>query len=61
MIPDRARERLRGAGDEAWKEGLEMAADLVGELRPISAGIYLMPQFGRYDLAAEVVEVALKA
>jgi len=61
VIPDAARKRLRAAGDEAWNEGLAMAAELVGELRPIAAGIYLMPQFGRYDLAAEVVEVALKA
>jgi methionine synthase / methylenetetrahydrofolate reductase(NADPH) len=61
VIPERARERLRDAGDNAWKEGLEMAAELVAELRPLAAGIYLMPQFGRYDLASEVVEVALKA
>ena len=61
VIPDDARRRLRAAGDAAWNEGLAMAAELVGALRPLAAGIYLMPQFGRYDLAAEVVEVALKA
>ncbi|MDP9331333.1 MAG: bifunctional homocysteine S-methyltransferase/methylenetetrahydrofolate reductase [Actinomycetota bacterium] len=58
-IPDVARERMRKAGDKAWKEGLAMAADLVDGLRTAgAAGIYVMPQFGRYDLAAEVVEVA---
>jgi homocysteine S-methyltransferase len=58
VIPGAARERLREAGESAWKEGLAMATDLIRELRPHVAGIYLMPQFGRFDLAAEVVEAA---
>ena len=34
-----------------------MAAELAAELRGEGvAGIYVMPQFGRYDRAAEVVE-----
>jgi methionine synthase I (cobalamin-dependent)/5,10-methylenetetrahydrofolate reductase len=58
-IPDAARERMRKAGDDAWREGLAMAAELVDGLRAVgAAGIYVMPQFGRYDLAAEVVEAA---
>ena len=58
-IPDDARERMRRAGDMAWREGLDMAEGLVAGLRDSgAAGIYLMPQFGRYDLAAEVVESA---
>jgi methionine synthase / methylenetetrahydrofolate reductase(NADPH) len=58
-IPDVARDRMRTAGDDAWREGLAMAADLVDGLRTAgAAGIYVMPQFGRYDLAAEVVEAA---
>ena len=57
VIPDAARERLRSAGDYAWREGLAMATELVAMLRADDvAGIYLMPQFGRFDLAAEVVE-----
>ena len=36
-----------------------MAGELVTGLREIGAGgVYVMPQFGRYDLAAEVVEAA---
>ena len=36
-----------------------MATELIGELRAAgAAGIYVMPQFGRFDLAAEVVESA---
>ena len=57
VIPGSARERLRSAGDDAWREGLAMATELVAMLRVEGvAGIYLMPQFGRFDLAAEVVE-----
>jgi hypothetical protein len=36
-----------------------MAADLIASLRGEGvAGVYVMPQFGRYDRAAEVVEAA---
>jgi homocysteine S-methyltransferase len=54
-----ARDRLRAAGEGAWREGLAMARELVAGLRSAGmAGIYLVPQLGRYDLAAEVVEAA---
>ena len=59
-IPDGARERLRRAGgdpERSWQEGSAMAVELIGSLREEGvAGIYVMPQFGRYDRAAEVVE-----
>ncbi len=59
VIPDPIRERLAAAGNDAWRAGLAMAAELIDELRAIgTAGIYVMPQFGRFDLAAEVVESA---
>ena len=57
VIPERARDRLRSAGGDAWREGLAMAVELIEELRADGvAGIYQMPQFGRFDRAAEVVE-----
>jgi methionine synthase I (cobalamin-dependent)/5,10-methylenetetrahydrofolate reductase len=58
VIPEGARERLRRASDRAEAEGIAMAVELVRELSTGSAGIYLMPQFGRYDVAAEIVEAA---
>ncbi|MGZ8630651.1 MAG: bifunctional homocysteine S-methyltransferase/methylenetetrahydrofolate reductase [Actinomycetota bacterium] len=58
-IPDAIRERMRGAGDDAWAEGRTIATQLIAGLREEGiAGVYVMPQFGRYDLAAEVVEEA---
>jgi methionine synthase I (cobalamin-dependent)/5,10-methylenetetrahydrofolate reductase len=60
-IPEEIRTRMRDAGDVAEKEGLRIAADLAAELRDEAAGIYLMPQFGRFDIAAEVVDAARRA
>jgi methionine synthase / methylenetetrahydrofolate reductase(NADPH) len=59
VIPDAARARLSAAGDDATAVGVAMAAELVRDLRAAgAAGVYVMPQFGRYDLAAELVEAA---
>jgi len=65
QIPEQARERMRKAGDDpeaAWREGLGMARELVAELGQQGiAGVYLVPQFGRYDRAAEVVEAVRRS
>jgi methionine synthase / methylenetetrahydrofolate reductase (NADH) len=62
VIPDEARTRLRDAGEDAWRAGLAMATELIAALKADGvAGVYVMPQFGRYDLAAEVVEAARRA
>jgi methionine synthase / methylenetetrahydrofolate reductase(NADPH) len=60
-IPDDVRDRLRaaGEGEPAWREGRALAVALIQALRDDGvAGIYVMPQFGRFDRAAEVVEAA---
>ena len=49
-------ERLQDAGGSAPQEGVRIALELVDQIRPWANGIYLMPQFSRYDLAAEIVE-----
>jgi homocysteine S-methyltransferase len=59
-IPEPVRDRMAAAGDDAdraWQTGRAMATELAAELRADgAAGIYLMPQFGRYDRAADMVE-----
>ena len=56
-IADDIRQRMHQAGDNGPDVGVAMARDLVMQLRTTFAqGIYLMPAFGRYDLAAEVIE-----
>jgi homocysteine S-methyltransferase len=61
VIPDEVRRRMERAGEAGERaEGLAIATELALELRAEAAGIYLMPPFGRYDVAAELVE-AVKA
>jgi methionine synthase I (cobalamin-dependent)/5,10-methylenetetrahydrofolate reductase len=56
-IPDEVRARMEAAGDDAWPVGRAIALEQIDDLRAQGvAGIYLMPQFGRFDLAADVVE-----
>jgi homocysteine S-methyltransferase len=59
-IPAPVRDRMTAAGadpDRAWRTGRGMATELAAELRAEgAAGIYVMPQFGRYDRAADMVE-----
>jgi homocysteine S-methyltransferase len=58
-IPQETRDRMRDAGEDGWKVGVEMAVELVASLRELGeAGVYVVPQFGRFDLAAEVVDAA---
>lgn len=55
-IPDEAIARLEAAGEDAAKVGVELAVELIEKVKPWAQGIYVMPQFHRYDLVAEVVE-----
>ncbi len=48
--------RLQGGAEVAAQEGVRIALELVEEMKPWARGIYLMPQFHRYDLAAEIID-----
>ena len=56
-IPELLRQRIAGAENGA-EEGVRIAQELLAELQDVPAvrGAYLMPPFGRYDLAAEIIE-----
>lgn len=56
-VPDAIRERMRLAGEAGAAAGLEIALEHVEETRGLSfvSGIYVMPSFGRYEVAAELV------
>ncbi len=56
-LTDRARDRMRQAGAHGRAEGVRMAQELLEDLVPHSEGVYLMPSFGRYEVAAEVLDV----
>ncbi|MBN1248867.1 MAG: bifunctional homocysteine S-methyltransferase/methylenetetrahydrofolate reductase [Anaerolineae bacterium] len=48
-------DRLTQAGDDAPQEGVRIAIEAIQEVKAWAQGLYLMPPFNRYDLAAEVV------
>ncbi len=55
-IPEFAFKQMAEAGDHGAAAGIKLAADLANNLKDIAQGIYLMPAFGRYDHAAEIIE-----
>ena len=64
VIPEALRARMAAAGEgsPAAAEGVAIAVELLAELRGLVQGVYLMPPFGRYDLAAEILDrVQVKA
>ncbi|MBM3151772.1 MAG: bifunctional homocysteine S-methyltransferase/methylenetetrahydrofolate reductase [Chloroflexi bacterium] len=55
-IPPEAIARMEAAGEQAAQVGVELAVALVRQVKSWAGGIYIMPQFHRYDLVAEIVE-----
>jgi homocysteine S-methyltransferase len=60
FIPEGVRAQMQAAGDgpEAAATGMRMAQDLLTELRDlqVAQGVYLMPPFNRYHVAAEIID-----
>ncbi len=56
-LTDKARDRMRQAGSSGRQEGIRMGQELLRELVPYADGTYLMPSFGRYEVAAEVISI----
>jgi len=54
-IPDHLMKRIEDAGDDAPQEGVKIAQELLRAVRPLMAGAYILPAFGKYELAAEVI------
>ena len=48
--------RLEGSGDRAPQEGIRIALELIEQIRLWANGIYLMPAFNRYEIAAEIID-----
>jgi methionine synthase I (cobalamin-dependent)/5,10-methylenetetrahydrofolate reductase len=55
-IPDSIFARLEAAGEDAAQEGVQIAAEILQAIRPSIQGAYIIPAYGRYDLAAEVID-----
>lgn len=56
VIPESMRQRMERAKDQGIREGVRIALELIEQIKPWASGIYLMPQFNRYDVVAEIIE-----
>ncbi|PZC49531.1 MAG: homocysteine S-methyltransferase [Chloroflexi bacterium] len=54
-VSDAIIERLDAAGDGAAEVAVDLAQEFVEQVRPLSAGVYLIPTLGRLGGAIEVV------
>ena len=54
-IPAEVRAAMAGAGERGAEVGLDIAHALLADLAADVQGTYIMPSFGRYELAAELV------
>lgn len=55
-IPDKVRKAMETAGDQGAAVGLELAEELLEQLRPLCQGTYVVPSFGRYDDMCQFVK-----
>jgi homocysteine S-methyltransferase len=56
FIPETTRQRIEAAGEDGIKVGVEIAVELIDQLKAWAGGVYLMPQFHKYDMVAEIIE-----
>jgi homocysteine S-methyltransferase len=58
FIPDETRKRIESAGDteRGSHVGVEVAVELIDQLKAWAGGVYLMPQFHKFDMVAEIIE-----
>lgn len=59
-IPEELQRRIAGMGENSPAEGVRIAIELIESMLPWARGIYLMPAFNRFDLAAEIIEQVKK-
>jgi homocysteine S-methyltransferase len=58
FIPQSARKRIEAAEDaeRGAKVGVELAIELIEQIKGWARGVYIMPQFHRFDMVAEIIE-----
>jgi Methionine synthase I (cobalamin-dependent), methyltransferase domain len=55
-IPAAAFKAMAEAGEHGAASGVKLAVELAAQLKEQAQGVYIMPAFGRYDHAAEIIE-----
>ena len=56
-IPASILERMDHADGPSEQLGVKITLEIIDKMRPLIQGVYIMPAFSRYDLAAEIVEL----
>jgi homocysteine S-methyltransferase len=56
-IPEKIREQIRTAGENAAKVGVKLSREFLKEAKSCVAGIYMMPPFQKYHVVDELLEV----
>jgi methionine synthase I (cobalamin-dependent)/5,10-methylenetetrahydrofolate reductase len=56
FIPDEIRKRIEAAGEDGVKAGVEITVELIDQLKAWAGGVYIMPQFHKFDMVAEIIE-----
>jgi len=55
-IPQKTRDRMKQASQRGIEEGISIAKEFLGEIKEMVSGIYIIPSFGKVQLALEVAE-----
>lgn len=55
--PDEVLRRMKAAGSEGRQEGVAIAQELLLEVKDLVDGVYIMPSFSRWEVAADVLSV----
>ncbi len=55
-IPQKARDRMKKAGEKGIEEGILIASEFLEQIKETVSGIYVIPSFGKIELALEFVE-----
>jgi homocysteine S-methyltransferase len=56
-IPEKIRDALRYAGENAPRIGIDVSKELIKEAKPMLAGVYMLPPFQKYNVVEELLEV----
>ena len=60
-IPPEIRHRMEQAGEQGARAGVQIAIELIEQMRPFVQGLYMMPAFNRFDYTAEIIESVRKS
>jgi methionine synthase / methylenetetrahydrofolate reductase(NADPH) len=56
FIPEEIQKRVESAGEDGVKAGVDVAIELIDQLKAWAGGVYIMPQFNKFDMVAEIIE-----